>query len=504
MDEKNGAENNLSLNDFRVLCGAFVIFIVLGILRSMGWSMTSPTSTEGSAWIASVGYVLLTILFLVMIWIAQSSARATYWLGASAALGVFPSMPKLPFLQDVTHVALILFVAANWRNLKAMRFVNAIGDSRLKSYMVYLLVAGSSVVFNFLSLGNIWQLKVGLSALFLLFVFFIVIYQIAAEPTLDVFGQLLKGFLDSAQIAAVLGAIVLVLLLVTSSMGITGDGPDAVWGLGYSTDRLKLLFDGPGVAGSYFVVAMSFAIVAFSINGRSMEKWRGRGGLLFLIHIAPWLVVASGSRVARMALIALILTGLLCRPVRRILLIALPSSLIALMVMLDFQSFPGAARFSIDHVLPGVYSNGQNLEGLRLGSRFFEWEQRGDLLHQACVIFKELPLINRLLGMGHGVAGYRTSPYPSPHDQYFDLLIEVGLCGFLAYFAFWLTSSRRVIACLLHHRSFASTIGWAFCASVISIVGLSVAYEINTKGIVLVLLLLIFSWPYTFERSSNG
>lgn len=503
MEACNHAGINLSRDNFSVLCAFFAIFIALGVLRSVGWTVIPHVNGAISLypWLALLGNTLLMILFALVIWMARNSERANYFLGGSAALGVFPSIPKLHFVQDVTHLALMVFIVANWRVLYAWRNIYALSDSRLKIFMGFLLIALGSVISNYLWLGNVWQFKVGLTGIFLLFLFFIVLLQITVHSKPEVFGQLLKGFLDSARITAILGLCVLVLLVVVPySTGIAGDGQDTVWGLGYF-DRLKLLFDGPGVAGCYFVIAMCFAIYTLSMDHRFVSVWQKRG-LFFLIQIMPWLVAASGSRVARIALVVSILTGVLCSPVRRIVLIALPSSLLAMMVQLDFQSLPSAARFFLDHVLPGVFMS-QDLDGLRLGDRFFEWGERGSLSHQTIISFNEMTFISQMVGMGYGVAGFSEAPYPSPHNQYLDMIIEVGFFGFAAYLTFWVNLWRRVIGCLMGQGRAGLALGWTFSASFISIIGLSIAYEITVKGIVLVFLLLIFSKPDGQDHGSE-
>jgi hypothetical protein len=449
-----------------------------------------------------MGYALLLALCAFFVWAVQAPERATYLLGGSAALGVFPAIPKLSFLQDVTHVVLILFVVANWRNLSVRREIRMMADPRIKSYVVFLLAAVTSVVVNFLLRGDVWQLKVGLSGLLLLGLLFMVLCLMVASPASEIFSQLHKGFLDSAQIAAALGGIVLLLLLVMPySTGLAGDGQNTLWGLGYF-DRLTLMFEGPGVAAIYFVGAMSFAIYALSEYGSSIKGW-SRMRLLFLVQVSPWLIVASGSRVGKIALVVLILTGLLWKPVRRASLIALPMTLAALLIALDFQSFPTAVKFYLGHIFPELFDINA-LEKLRLAGRFLALEERGDLIHHAAAAVQEAPLLNQIVGMGYGVSGYRTSPYPSPHNQFVGLIVQVGVMGFASYFLFWLTCSRRVLTSAWRFSSSGAGAAWAFGTSLISIVGLAVAYEIDTKGWVLVLLLMMFSWSdISSDKSSN-
>ncbi|MCG9095344.1 O-antigen ligase family protein [Laribacter hongkongensis] len=492
MDERRVAGHDSGSERVLVLCGLFTVFVALGILRSRGWSLTPTVGEGGGDDVAMVGYALLLALGALFVWAVQAPERATYLLGGSAALGVFPAIPKLPFLQDVTHVALILFLVANWRSLRVCWNNRTQIDPRLVAYLAFLLLAVVSVAVNFLQRGDVWQLKVGLSGLLLLGVLLMALCVMVVSPAPTVFNQLRNGFLDSAQIAAAFGCLAIVLLVVTPySTGLTGDGRETLWGLAYF-DRLKLMFDGPGVAAIYFVGAMGFAVHALSEYGNATRGW-SRTRLLFLVQVSPWLIVATGSRVGKIALGVLILTGLSWKSVRRASLIALPMTFAALLIALDFQSFPSAVKFQLGYFFPEFFDTGA-LEKLRLAGRFLALEERGDLMYHAIGTIREAPLLNQIIGMGYGVSGYRSSLYPSPHDQFISLIVQVGVLGFVSYLLFWLTCSWRVLESAWKFSSSGVGASWAFGASLISICGLAVAYEVETKGWILVLLLMMFNW----------
>jgi hypothetical protein len=230
-------------------------------------------------------------------------------LGASVALGALPEISKLYFLKDVTHLALFVFVVAHWRSANVVQQSRLMADIRLKSCVLFLILAVVSVGLNFFLRGDVWQLKVGLLSLGTLAGLLVTMCVIFANQIQRIFRYLYKGFLESAQIAASLGVVAVVLLLVTSySTGVVGDGKNTLWGLGYF-DRFTLLFDGPSVAACYFVVAMSFAICELSKHAGDEKKW-SRAGFLFLVQISPWLIVASGSRVGKIVLLGLDRVGL--------------------------------------------------------------------------------------------------------------------------------------------------------------------------------------------------
>jgi len=161
-------------------------------------------------------------------------------------------------------------------------------------------------------------------------------------------------------------------------------------------------------------------------------------------------------------------------------------------VSLDFQSLSSAVEFRLGHVFPEFFDI-QSLAKLRLGERFMSLEERGDLLRHSYHVIREAPLVNQLFGFGYGVAGYRTSPYSEPHNQFVGLGVEVGILGVLAWGFFAMICAWRAFTVLRHlPRSQQSSV-WAFSVCLISILGLAVSYQIGTKGIVLVLLLLMVS-----------
>lgn len=449
-----------------------------------------------------LAYGSLLVIGTLSVWTARNPHRASYFLGASVALGVLPEIPKLPFLRDVTHLALIVFVVAHWRGLEKSLRLRALADQRFRVYALFFFVASVSVWVNFLLRGDIWQLKVGGAGLLILGLLFIAIFEILVSQDPSIFAQLYRGVLDSATIAAMIGGIAIILLVVTPfSMGGGGDGRDTIWGLGYN-DRLALMFDGPGVAGSYFVVAMAVGIHELSRDSGAMKKWK-KNGLLLLVNLSPWLTVATGSRVGKIALVVLVLSGLLCKPVRRATLMVIPSALAAILVSLDFQSLPNAIQFSLGKIFPDSIDM-RTLEKQRLGERFWQPEQREELLRDSIQVIREAPVVNQLIGMGYGVAGYRTSPYGEPHNQFVGTVVEVGIFGFLSLGSFALNCIWQAFAFLRNLALPQKSSAWAFSVSLISILGLAISYQITTKGIVLILLLLMLSWSSMGESKSRG
>lgn len=486
-----------------VLCALFAVLLVLGALRSIGWSFSSVVDDPVPEWVAPSGYVLLFALCGLLLYAVRTPERSTYLLGASAALGVFPQIPKLSFFQDITHVALLLFLIAHWKTLLFRCNVRQMSDPRIKWYRVFFVICTLSVIANFLQRGDVWQLKVGMSGLVLQGLILMALYVCSISSERELASQMLRGLLDAALIGCLLGAATIVLLLIVPySAGLKGDGQDTCWGLCYH-DRLKLMFDGPGIASVYFVVVMNFGIYALSDRNELIAGWaRGewaRRSLYFLVLMSPWLIVASGSRIGRIGLALSVLVGILSRPVRRVSLILLPPALVALGLAADFQSFPSSIRYAFAL----VSQNSDDIaavEKLRLQDRFFQPEQRAYLMAAASLAFQEWPLLNKAIGMGYGVSGFSESTYPSPHNQLMKLVTEIGVLGFVAYLMFWFKSFSRIFSANMLHRCPAV---WVIGVNLIAICGLSVVYEIGNRGFVLTFLLLAFSMQHYCDESKT-
>lgn len=251
----------------------------------------------------------------------------------------------------------------------------------------------------------------------------------------------------------------------------------------------------PGLTAIYFVVSMTFAIHEISKEDRDISNI-SRFSLLFILYVSPWIVAATGSRVGRISLVVLVVAGLLWKPVRRATLIMFPSSFAATLLMLDFQSFPSAVKFIIGHILPD-HSIVQQMEGLRLTGRFFDAEERGELFRHAISMMVEAPLINQLFGMGYGVSGYSSSPYPRPHNQFLGMIVEIGIFGSIALALFWFVCGWRIFFAVPRLTWSDKSALWVFFVSLIAIFGLAISYQITTKGLVLVFLFLMFSWSGT-------
>lgn len=478
--------NSQTINNRYVLAYMFLLFLGFAFARSTGYP-------DAASLLVKRGPLLLSGLFLLLIalpiiWIVVVPSRTAYFFGASPALGMFPSVPHLPFLQEVTHLMVFVAIASLWRALPpSFRRL----DSRLWIYFAFVAIAVASVIVNFAIHGSLWQLKLGVSNLLMLSafgVYLLLLHQNCTDRR-GMFVEMLNGFMHSAFWATGIGLATIVLLFVIPySSGTNQIGNDAIFGLAYF-DRMQLLFVGPTFAGVFFVVAMGFAI-----SLAAGKKGSSKLLIIAFLQFAPWLIMASGSRVGRICLIVMMVVCLVQKPLRQTALLALPSSLLALAIGLEFQSLPSAVKYFVGLFFPKILDPEQ-FAPLSLAGRFFDGGERTVLVQSASNFFANSSILNWVLGHGFGVAGFRTASFPSPHQQPMDLLIEVGIFGLLAYYALLTSFVLHAYKAKLTELYFAPAFAPILYACFACLMVLSLAYEIGNRGITLVLLSMIFLWP---------
>jgi hypothetical protein len=300
-----------------------------------------------------------------------------------------------------------------------------------------------------------------------------------------------------------LGVVAVFLLFATPySAGTNQIGNNTIYGLGYF-DRMQLLFEGPSFAGIYFSIVVAFAI--FEASRRLPTK---RWLLNALLQISPWLVMASGSRVARISLGLILMTGLLTRNLRHVTLLMVPSAAIAFLVAFNFQSFPDAVMYSVATIYPGSGLSADDLGRMSIGGRFFADKTRTELLMETVEYFFSSSPLTQWVGNGFGVAGFRGSGFPSPHQQPMDLVIEVGVVGFVTYYLFQLSCLMMLLKTKPADGVEKKSLDYVLAASFLSIAGLSIVYETGTRGIGMVVIALIFAASRRKDRgdpvSSHG
>lgn len=482
----------------------FIIFLGIAFIRSLGAAdIIFIGGVAITNQIISIG--LYIFILAPLIWIVAFPLSAFYLLGASPALGMLPEFPGLPFLREFSHLMVFVILIAVYKARSKVVFTYLLANKSLLAFASFLVVSLIGVIFNFFLYGSLWQLKLGVSGLIIAVAYLVMLILLKDGGIVEkmAFDRMLEGFIHSALILAGIGFIVTALLfLIPYSTGTNGIGNDTIYGLGYY-DRMQLLFPGPVYAGIYFVTAMGLVIYRLVI-----EKKVARIFIFFLL-IAPWLIMATGSRSAKLALILMLLVCLINPSSRKITIYTLPSALAALVIGFYFQSLPRAMIYFIGQIqdshpfLIGFLGIAKvdpvMLEWMSMRGKFFQDAERYSLIKNSLEFFFNSSILQKLLGNGLGTAGFTTSEIPSPHFTFLNLIVETGLIGATLYnlWLYQLVSGLWRVRTDLKKMYNTSLLLLTTCFACQII--FSLTYEISTLGSMLVMLAMLFAFPLSFN-----
>ncbi|KPK68208.1 MAG: hypothetical protein AMJ84_11575 [Acidithiobacillales bacterium SM23_46] len=349
-------------------------------------------------------------------------------------------------------------------------------------------------------LAGAWELKVGVGELILYTAFGLVIAGLAADrisgsgsPAVT----LIDGFAWAA-IAQLLIAPVAITLAIVSPLV---PGNDTLFGMGY-WDRVKVTFSGPDPAGVFF--AASIPLLVWWASRQRVQI--PRMAAMIYLQLAPWFLIASGSRTGRIAMLVAVGACLFRRSFRPWILKLLPSLLVAFLIGFFYQSFPTALKafgLAVSGVLHSVLSSdvvnsifgsdadigaqtARDLSGMSLRGHFFQDSERWRLISETWEFFSAAPFWRQLIGFGVGVGGYRLANYPTSHN-FFDLVIETGLIGVTVFAAFVAVVVFRLarMARLAVNETQEPDVAFAILIGLIAATLVAATYEIQTWGIVM-------------------
>jgi hypothetical protein len=435
---------------------------LIAVALAWGWTRSSVShqgvgDLVGAANIPVATRIGFMALLLLPIILSFRSLNLLLWLmGASVIVGTVAYVPLMPYIREGVHLVFcvtglrLIYTLKNEGRALAVREGNGLAQPFFVAclFFCFFCMAIFSVALNWSLSGSIWQLKVGISEAILLGAFGIVfVYLSVFESPSDLLRTIVDGFAWAAIAQIPLSLVAIVLLIITPLV----PGSDTVYGLGY-WDRMKTTFSGPDHASAFFV-----ASVPLLVWWRTWNKGRiARILSTVYLQLAPWLLMATGSRMGKIAMLFVLGAGLLQATSRRVILQMLPSSLFAFCVGFYFQSFPAALcsfyfkimkpAVNLMPLLPATWEdawlavkppiNEAGVHGLSLKGRFFQDAVRWQLLKETIEAFMAASPLNKLFGFGLGVAGNRLSGFPSPHMTPLDTLIELGGGGLLCLTAF--------------------------------------------------------------------
>ncbi|MBK5957164.1 hypothetical protein CCR97_02940 [Rhodoplanes elegans] len=437
--------------------------------------------------------VMLAMLVPALLLFGKESRLA--WLaGLSASLGTVPLLPLLPFLRDYTHLVMIVWLIAVGPSM--FRRVSIEGVPPFAAFLlVYVAICVVSTTANYVMFGNVWQLKVGVAYLILFGAFALLICAIAVAPGKAEmrFDNLLDGF-----VWGVAGQTLVALVAVPALFYVPFTiGNDTVYGIGYY-DKYKSTFSGPVSLGMYFVMSVPLLLLwahrrdALDLSARALARPRDVAGWVVLVYLQlmPWLMMATGSRTARVTFVLTLLMLLAIPRTRKGTVMMLPSTIAAYSVSFFYQSLPAAVyRFVSSDVDPSR----------DLSNRFFAVQDRTELAKETISTMVNAPHGLDMLGFGPGTGGYRLSGFPEPHNFLMNQWAETGVLGIIALTCFFVA----LIWGLLQHAP--ATRQWSCPAGLLLVTLLSFApanltYNPSYWGVSMSMVLIMSAAVVAFDQ----
>ncbi|NEW96032.1 hypothetical protein DY467_04520 [Rhodopseudomonas sp. BR0G17] len=359
--------------------------------------------------------------------------RLAWLAGLSISLGTVPLLPFLPFLRDYTHLVVLVWlvsVSVGAFRLAPLRSVPLWGIA----FLLFIAVCVVSMVVSFTTFQNIWQLKVGVAYLVLFGSFALLLYAISVDPEKSEkrFVGLLDGFVWGIGGQAIVALVAIPLLFYIP----VSEGNDTVFGFGYY-DKYKSLLSGPVSLGMLFLISVPLvllwayrsAVLPCSKGGWLLPSAAIGWAVVVYLQTMPWLMMATGSRTARLVFPVMLLALVFASPAtRRVALSMIPSSVAAYFVGFFYQSLPSAVeRFYTTQVDPSR----------DISDRFLSIADRTPLAMDTIRKMNHSSPVAQLIGLGPGTGGYRTSGFPEPHNFLMNVWAETGWLGAALLVAFF-------------------------------------------------------------------
>lgn len=439
---------------------------------TLAWGLVRSNAIEAgvdgkglNALPVEVSLLFMGLLSLPVLLAWRSPARLWWLLGASVTIGLLPAIPLMPYLRDASHLV-FLVIAVRCLVAGPLGGRGTSGSLPMRIYVVFVGACAFSVCLAQLwGTAGRWELKVGIAELVvLLSVTVSVCSMLGSDSDRE---QILDTLLDGFAWATTAQVAIMLLAIYLAFASPLQPGNDTLAGLGY-WDRVKSTFSNPDQAGVFFATAIPL-VVLWAHRRADFASWRWAS---IYLQLAPWMIMASGSRTGKIAMVIALLAALLPGGSRRKVLRAVPSFVLAGYVGLMYQSLPFAvdalvfqaadlgnrlAIFlgahglpladSVDRIVDCLHAiaavDANQIAGMSFRGRFFQ-DSRWDMMARTWNYFVAEPTLQQLLGNGAGIGGFRLSGYPSAHNL-LDLFIEVGLLGTVVLVGFFSVLVLRLV-----------------------------------------------------------
>lgn len=466
-----------------------LVWLLVTVAVYVVWAVSRSTLLDGGAEYArgvdqiGIANSLPFILFFACsaVVAARSVVFGIWFLGCVSTLSIMPAIPSVPFFREYGHIVIAALAMFHvWRSILLLEY----RDARLRVVIekpdtivvLAILFVGQGVLALLLHCAtecNAYILKVSLSET-ILYGFFVAVLAVVMSrrvPASKLKEAFSGGTILSAIVSIVLGYLGLIAILLNSH----AMGNDTALGFGY-WDRLKSTFPGPDQAGIYY--AATVPILLYFASSAQTTSRRRQLLVVALMLIAP-LIIATGSRTARIAVLPALLVGLAYAPFRRTLLVILPVYGLAFYFGFFYRSIVG---------LINVHFGDKSQAYKEIATTFWSDSERVVLAQQSASQWLEGGR-QFLMGIGPGLAGYSESGFPNSHATWLDLAVEQGLLGGLIFLAIVVTLIRRLVATMRRGDRELRSMSLAILTAFV-VVGLSsITYDNHTWAFVWYLLL---------------
>lgn len=479
------SDDFLSLVGTKIWCFAWLIVVALvwGALRSVLLEGGIPQSNPGLTVPVWLRVCFMALFMAPLVFALRSRGRLLWLLGAAVTVGFLPEVPLMPYAREYAHLVFIVIALGT-----VMSGTSFIGSAKcllpIRLYGVFLALCTLSIITNYILREDIWQLKVGISSLILYLAFGVVIAALAVQEVAEngTMDTILDGFAWAA-----IGQIIITLAAIVITLQVTVlPGNDTMFGLGY-WDRMKTTFAGPNRAALFFAVSIPLLILWANNQRGQVARFAAFGYL----QLAPWFVVATGSRSGRIALIISLGACLLRRSTRQGALAIMPSCFLSFYVGFYYRSLAAAIQ-ELSIALSGGVTHAA---GIGFKGSFFHDVERVRLAEQTVHAFRDAPLFTQLFGMGLGVAGCVTCGYPSPHLNILKTVVDVGLVGLLLQGAFFVAVLSRLGWIVLRGAADEADKGFVVLVPLLAVWVVGFAEGVETTGVVMVVCAMAFTLP---------
>lgn len=430
-------------------------FAALGLL----FNYVAYERLQGTAIPPAFDYLVAITAILLTLAGTRSATLALVALPITAALAIAPAFTHLSFLQEfgsfvIIGIAIRLLLASGTANFRsfAQTAIEATGCPSVIAFAAYVLI--SLVPFSLLAVtGDVLRAKIVASSMIFETMAISLTFAIAITITrLKTLGieRVMDGLFGLSATVVLISLPVLLIPAFATATGATAQLKDGLdyFGLYYYC-RLKLTFFGPDNYSAFLVI--TFPIFTY-IASRNPRLWRGRLALACL-YVLPLLLLAGGSRSARIAFLLSVGLTLFVGEFRRVALAPGIFGILFTVPTMGYRCMSDIVTSSLRFLnflislyfsrTPLSFSAPSLTGGYVPLSGYFHDSVRDSLLHNAIHVGLNSTIIHIIFGHGAGLAALRQFGLGG-HSTVLNVLIDKGLLGPAAIVVVFAQMAQRI------------------------------------------------------------